>query len=461
MRPIPWPEPRLWRSASFRLLALYVLLFALSSVLLGGVVFWIAQGALDRQMRVRIRAETASLVAEARVDGLGRVLDDVRLSERGAGTLVYRLQAADGRRLAGALPWLAARPGWIDVTLGQGRGEAEQKGENPERVRALVTGLGGGVLLAVGDDLGRAADAETAILGAFAWATGLVVLLGIGGGLVLSRGFLQRVDAIGRTAEAIIQGDLRRRIPVSGVGDDLDRLAGTLNRMLDRIAALMESLRQVSSDVAHDLRTPLSRLLQQLDTARSEANTVADYRAAVDAAAAEAETLLATFAAVLRIAQVEAGGPRARFRPVDLSALVLAVAEAYAPAIEAAGHRLACDATPGIALVGDRELLAQVLANLIENALRHCPVGCTIRLILERTAGRMVLAVADDGPGVPEAERGRIFERFFRAEHSRTTPGSGLGLAMVAAVAELHGAAVAAEDARPGLRVRIDFPAAG
>ncbi len=459
MRPIPWPEPRLWRTASFRLLALYVLLFALSSVLLGGVVFWIAQGALDRQMRVRIRAETASLVAEARADGLARVIDDVRLSERGSGTLVYRVQAADGRGLAGALPRLAPRPGWIDLTLGHG--DEAQEGENQERVRALVTGLGGGVLLAVGDDLDRARDAETAILGAFAWATGLVVLLGIGGGLVLSRGFLLRVDAIGRTAEAIIQGDLRRRIPVSGVGDDLDRLAGTLNHMLDRIAALMESLRQVSSDVAHDLRTPLSRLLQQLDTARSGATTVAEYRAAVEAAAAEAETLLATFAAVLRIAQVEAGGPRARFRPVDLSALVLAVAEAYAPAIEAADHRLVCEAAPGIAIVGDRELLAQVLANLIENALRHCPVGCTIRLTLERTAGGVALAVTDDGPGVPEAERGRIFERFFRAEHSRTTPGSGLGLAMVAAVAELHGATVEAEDAGPGLRVRIDFPAAG
>ena len=458
MRPIPWPEPRLWRTASFRLLALYVLLFALSSVLLGGVVFWIAQGALDRQMRVRIRAETASLVAEARADGLARVIDDVRLSERGSGTLVYRVQAADGRGLAGALPRLAPRPGWIDLTLGHG--DEAQKGENQERVRALVTDLGGGVLLAVGDDLDRATDAERAILGAFAWATGLVVLLGIGGGLVLSRGFLLRVDAIGRTAEAIIQGDLRRRIPVSGVGDDLDRLAGTLNHMLDRIAALMESLRQVSSDVAHDLRTPLSRLLQQLDTARSGATTVAEYRAAVEAAAAEAETLLATFAAVLRIAQVEAGGPRARFRLVDLSALVLAVAEAYAPAIEAADHCLVCEAAPGIAIVGDRELLAQVLANLIENALRHCPVGCTIRLTLERTVGGVALAVTDDGPGVPEAERGRIFERFFRAEHSRTTPGSGLGLAMVAAVAELHGATVGAEDAGPGLRVRIDFPAA-
>jgi signal transduction histidine kinase len=302
---------------------------------------------------------------------------------------------------------------------------------------------------------------ERAITDAFLWAVGLAAALGIGGGALLSRAFLRRVDTISRTAEAIIGGDLTRRVPMRGTGDDLDRLAGTLNRMLDRIAVLMESLRQVSSDVAHDLRTPLSRLYQRLEDARLHARSTADYEAAVDAALGETLRLLETFSALLRIAQVEGDSPRAGFCDVSLSAVAEAVSDAYRPDAEQAGHQVSAIIAPDVLVTGDQELLTQALANLVENALRHTPPGTRILLRLDRgpEAGAL-LSVEDDGPGVSLADLPHLTDRFYRGEHSRTTPGNGLGLSLVGAVAELHGARLTVAGADPGLRVSLAFPAA-
>ncbi len=304
------------------------------------------------------------------------------------------------------------------------------------------------------------AEVEEAVATAFVWTVGLAALLGIGGGALLSRAFLARVDAISRTAEAIIGGDLARRVPVRGTGDDLDRLAGTLNRMLDRIGALMESLHQVSSDVAHDLRTPLSRLYQGLEHARTHARSTGDYEAAVDGALREAEGLLDTFSALLRIAQVEGASPRAGFGRVDLSAVAEAVADAFRPDAEEAGHILTASVAPGVAVHGDQELLTQAAANLVENALRHTPPGTRInvRLSADPAAGAC-LAVEDDGPGVDGEDLSRLVHRFYRGERSRTTPGNGLGMSLVAAVADLHGATLRLRNAGPGLWVSVTFPA--
>jgi signal transduction histidine kinase len=447
--------PRLLRTASFRLAALYLLLFTASAIVLGAVVFWTTRAALDGQARARIEAEIASLRDEYQAGGLPRLITAVEARGRGSGALDYLIQGADGRRLAGEIAPIGRRLGWLRLDAS----ESADGGGEPERVRALAVPLGGGLVVAVGDDSDRIAEAEEAILRAFAFAVGLTVLLGVAGGAWLSHLFLRRVDAIGRVAEAIIEGDLARRVPVQGTGDDLDRLAATLNRMLDRIAALMESLRQVSNDIAHDLRTPLSRLCQRLEGARTGARSVAEYERVVEDAAADAEGLLGTFAALLRIAQVEAGAQRAVFCRVDLSALVETVADAFAPAVEDEGHTFSVEMAPGVAVHGDHELLTQMLANLVENALRHTPSGCRIRILLAPSPpGGAVLAVEDNGPGVPGAERGRILRRFHRLEQSRTTPGSGLGLSLVAAVAELHGAQLRMEDAKPGLRVSIAFP---
>lgn len=450
--------PRILRTTSFRFAALYVLLFAASALVLGLVVFVVAREAMLGQMRARIEAETALLTREYAQDGLAGLAVTVTHRGRGAGALDYRLQDAAGRRLAGEIPAIGAERGWFDMTID----EAFREEARPEHLRVHAVTLGDGAVLAIGDDLARVTEVQEAILRAFAAAIGATILLGAAGGLLLSRAFLSRVDAIVRTAEAIIDGDLSRRVQLGGTGDDLDHLAATLNRMLDRIAALMESLKQVSADIAHDLRTPLSRLLQRLEEVRSGPATLGAYEAAIEAAAAEAMGLLDTFAALLRIAQVEGGERRASFRQLDLSQIAETVAEAFLPAVEDERHVLRTAIAPGIALRGDKELLSQALANLIENALRHTPAGTHIHLGLCRdAAGQAVLCVADDGPGVPAAEQGRVLQRFYRCEQSRSSEGNGLGLSLVAAIAELHDARLTLEDAAPGLRVVLVFPAVG
>ncbi len=451
--------PRVLRTASFRLAALYVAVFAVSACVLGAAVFLAARSALQEQMTARIEAEAGFLQGEFRAGGLDHLLAVIHSRGRGVTALDYLVQDAAGAHLAGEMPAVPRQPGWTTIHVP----DAKEDGGRPERVRALVSDLGDGLLLAVGDDLGRVTEVEEAVATAFLWTVGLAALLGIGGGVLLSRAFLARVDAISRTAEAIIGGDLARRVPVRGTGDDLDRLAGTLNRMLDRIGALMESLHQVSSDVAHDLRTPLSRLYQRLEHARTHARSVPDYEAAVDGALREAEGLLDTFSALLRIAQVEGSSPRAGFDWVDLSAVADAVADAYRLDAEEAGHILTASVAPGVAVHGDQELLTQAAANLVENALRHTPPGT--RITLRLSAGRLsadpaagaCLAVQDDGPGVDREDLPRLVHRFYRGERSRTTPGSGLGLSLVAAVADLHGATL--RNAEPGLWASLTFSA--
>ncbi|MDE2574043.1 MAG: HAMP domain-containing protein [Rhodospirillales bacterium] len=460
MRRINLRLPRSLRTASFRLATLYAGLFTASVLILGAVSLWTIGGALDRQMSDRIGAEIATLQATYHSGGLAALVAAVRARERGLLALDFAVEQPSGTRLAGVLPRLPTGTGWMRVEAGPR--SSDSMVEPPEHLRVLVTGLAGGGRLAVGDDLARIDDVQATVLTAFGWVAVLVAALGIGGGFLMSMGFLRRLDAITRTAEAIIAGELSQRIPLRGSGDDLDRLAATLNRMLDRIAALMESLRQISNDIAHDLRTPLSRLCQGLSAARGKAGTTAEYERAIDHAIAEAEGILQTFGALLRIAQIEAGSRRAGFRDVDLAEIVATVADVFEPVAEDQHHHLRVMIAPaardhGATIHGDRELLVQALVNLIENALRHTPDGSTVTVFVAMEEGAPALSVADDGPGVPESERTRILDRFYRREASRTTSGSGLGLSLVAAVAELHQAELRVDDAAPGLRVRLRF----
>jgi signal transduction histidine kinase len=449
--------PRLLRVASFRFAALYVAVFAGSALVLGAAVFLEARSALQQQIAARIETEAAFLQAEFQADGLAHLLDVARIRGQGASALDYLVENQAGVHLAGEMPARAGlKPGWTTIDVPQ----ASEDGGRPERVRALVSDLGGGVLLAVGGDLRQIDDLEEAIATAFLWTVGLAAVLGISGGALLSRAFLRRVDAIARTAEAIIGGDLTRRMPMRGTGDDLDRLASTLNRMLNRIGVLMDSLRQVSSDVAHDLRTPLSRLYQRLEHARANARSVSEYESATDAALGEAEGLLETFSALLRIAQVEGASPRAGFRDVNLSAVTETVSDAYRLDAEDADHQLTATISPGITVSGDQELLTQALANLVENALRHTPSGTHISVSLTGSSeDGVLLLVEDDGPGVAAVDLPRLTDRFYRGERSRTTSGNGLGLSLVSAVAELHGAKLSVDAMEPGLRLSLLFPA--
>jgi signal transduction histidine kinase len=304
----------------------------------------------------------------------------------------------------------------------------------------------------VGDDDDQSQAIQKTVLQGFAWAFTGVVVLGILGGYGFSQNVHRRLTTMTDAAEAIIDGDLARRIPVRGSDDDLDRLAVTVNRMLDRIGALMDSLRQVSNDVAHDLRTPLTRLRQRLE-APKERNDV------LDGALRDVDAILETFAGLLRIAQIEGGARRAAFRPLDLTRIALTVVDAFAPSAEDSGQSLRLEEEGEQIVVGDCELLTQMLVNLVENALRHAGDRARIVVRTGQDESGATIEVVDNGPGVPERERERIFDRFYRLEHSRSSPGSGLGLALVAAVARLHGAAVRVRDANPGLDVQVAFRA--
>lgn len=445
--------PRVFRTTAFRLAALYATLFAVSVAVLGAVVLLVTQTALEQQVRGRIDAESAALEAEFRAGGLDRLVATVRARSRGARALGYAVIGPDGASLAGDLPSPGARLGWMELPARAVKPSPDGEAE-PALARAVA--LPGGVRLVVGDGLGRVEDADEAILGALGWGLALAVVLATAGGLVLSLNFLRRVDAITRTAEAIVQGDMGRRIPERGTDDDLDRLARTLNRMLDRIRDLVDGLREVSSDVAHALRTPLTRLRQRLEGARAGAGSIPEYRAAIEGAIVETDGVLQTFAALLRIAQIEAGTRRAGFRDLDLAAVAERVVEAFAPSAEDEGRSLVADAEPAH-VRGDAELLTQAIANLVENGLRHTPPRTRVVVSVRATPRGPVLEVSDDGPGVPAGERERLLRRFHRLERSRGTEGSGLGLSLVAAVAELHDARLRLEDAGPGLRVTLEF----
>jgi signal transduction histidine kinase len=445
---------RTFGATSFRLAAIYTLLLAGSVVVLGVVVFFSARVAMREQLREGVAAEVGALRAAYEDDGLAKVVHLVRERERSPAALDYRLEDARGRLLAGDLPTAGPGLGWSTVV------EPESGDDEEERLLVLTVRLGRDGLLTVGDDVAQIEDTDEAILRAFGVAFVVLLVLGAAGGVFLSRSFLRRVDAITATAEAIMDGDLSRRIPVGAdVTDELGHLGVTLNRMLDRTQSLMESLRQVSDDIAHDLRTPLTRLRQGLEAALTQTRDADELKVAVGAAVAETDAILETFAALLRIAQIEAGSRRAAFRELDLSEIATLVVEAFAPSAEEQGRTIVNIAEEPVRVAGDRELLTQMLVNLVENALRHTPPGAAIAVRTSREATGSVLAVVDDGPGVPAVAREAVLRRFYRLDRSRTTPGDGLGLSLVDAVARLHGGQVELADARPGLIASVRFPA--
>jgi signal transduction histidine kinase len=438
-----------FRSTSLRLAALYTAAFALSVIVLGAVTLMSTRASLEQQFNARIQAEAAALAQEFRTEGLTGVLQAVRERDQTPGALDYGLDAPDGRPLAGRLAGRRTSLGWSSL-------RAPTRSEEAESIRALTTGLPGGYRLVVGDDNDRSESLQQTVVRSFAFAFAGVVLLGFLGGFGLSRDVHRRLTAISGTAQAIIDGDLARRVPVRGGQDDLDRLALTINRMLDRIGVLMRSLHQVSDDIAHDLRTPLTRLRQRLEGARGL--PALRMEEAIEGALQDLDGILDTFAALLRIAQIQAGARRAGFRPVDLVDLGRTVVEAFAPSAEDAGQALILEVDQPLSVVGDPELLTQMLVNLVENAMRHAGPKAHIRVRVAQAHGGGLLSVLDDGPGVPEAERERLFDRFYRLERSRSTPGSGLGLSLAAAVAGLHGAEIQLLDVHPGLEARVTFP---
>lgn len=436
------------RSISLRLALIYTAAFAAAVAALGAVMLLTTRAALEEQFRDRIQAESAALAQEYRIEGLYGLQQAVQERDRTPGALDYGLEGPRGEHLAGHLSQAGMPVGWSDYRNPSG---------DAERVWTVV--LPDGHRLLVGDDVARIESLDGIVLRGFALAIAGVILLGGLGGYALSRGVQRRFEAMSAVAEAVSEGQLGQRMPARAAGDDLDHLGATFNRMLDRIGVLMDSLRQVSNDIAHDLRTPLTRLRQRLEAALNTPDAAA-RDAAIEGSLADLDAILDTFAALLRIAQIEGGARRAGFRPLDLTEIAAFVVENFAPSAEDGGRSLSLEADGPAPIDGDRDLLIQMLVNLVENSLAHTPPGSAIRIRVEGGAVRRV-TVADDGPGAPAAEHPRLLDRFYRLERSRSTPGSGLGLSLVAAVAKLHGADLTLFDAGPGLGVTAAFPPPG
>jgi signal transduction histidine kinase len=450
---------RLLRTSTFRLAALYLLLFAASVLALLAFIYLSMAGFIELQTEATIRAEMRGLREQYDQRGLTGLVEVVRArSAVPRANSLYLITDPALAPVVGNLDgWPSGRetrPSWITFSVQN----PAQEGEI-DNVLASVNVLPGGFHLLVGRNL-RDADAfRRRISITLGWAALLTLALGVAGGLFMTRNMLARVEAVNRTSERIIRGDLSQRVPLTGSGDEFDQLAANLNNMLDRIERLMLGMRQVTDNIAHDLRTPLARLRARLEVTLLERPDVNRYGEALHETIAEADRLLGTFNALLSIAEAEAGARRESMAMVDLAEIARSVAELYEPVADEKGLALTVEAEPGIAVQGDRHLLSQAVANLLDNALKYTPKGA-VSLTVRRAGNRARLEVADTGPGIPADRRDAVFDRFVRLEGSRSTPGNGLGLSLVRAVAKLHGGEAWLEDNTPGLKAIVTVPAA-
>ncbi|HKU54410.1 MAG TPA: HAMP domain-containing sensor histidine kinase [Rhizomicrobium sp.] len=436
------------RTEGFRLSVIYAAAFALSVLAMGAVVVVIVDQGFRDQILQSSRADIAAIRHGYANKGMGEAQEVVEQLMAAPGASDFLLLQRNGQALAGNLPPMPGQAGAVSLK----RPGYEILGEGAY--------LAPGLYVFSGSDLSRIQAARKHLIQVMLWLLAAALVLAALGGALVSRSFLRRTDAMASACRVIMEGDMRARIPVRGSGDELDRLAGAINAMLDRISALMENLRQVTSDIAHDLRTPVTHLRSRLERADSDDATAAEHRQALQAAIAKTDDILAQFAALLRIAQIEGGERGAGFAAVELAPLLLQMRELFGAVAEEAGHYLDAVIRQDATIRGDRELLVQLFSNLIENAILHTPAGCRITLSLDVQDGRAIASVRDDGPGVPREEHEKLFRRLYRREASRIRPGYGLGLSLVAAIVELHGAKVEiVELPMPGLCVKLTFPA--
>ena len=451
--------PRLLGSTTFRLTLIYFGLFGVSAVVLVGFLYWSTAGFMARQTDQAIEAEIRGLgeqYSQFGTIGLVRALSR-RTSRARASRGLYLLTDANLRPLAGNLSaWPREAPGpdgWITFELEY----ADQRGA-VDFGRARIFELSGGLRLLVGRDIRERLEIDARFRESIGWGIALALVLSIAGGVLISRPMLRRIDAINQTSREIMAGALDRRIPVRGTDDEFDRLAANLNDMLDRIARLVASVREVSDNIAHDLRSPLARLRSRLELTLSEPPDEDAYRRAISRTIEEADSLLKTFNSLLRIARLEAGVETGKVDSFDLEGLINDVAELYAPLAEERGVALSSRLGDAVRIRGDRDLLFQAIANLLDNAIKFSPRGGTVAIAARGLENRAEVTVADSGPGVPDALKDRVVERFFRIEASRNAPGAGLGLSLVAAVAERHGGSLELADNHPGLRATLTLP---
>ena len=460
---------KLVQTTAFKLTLVYLTVFSLFAAFLLGYFAWNTRRLITEQITSTVDAEITGLSEQYNQGGMGRLVFIIDARARRPGSSLYLLTTFNGDGIAGNVGSLAsgvlAQPGWSETVYR--RLDDPDGTEHHALVRVFQ--LPGGFRLLVGRDLEERERLYDIVFAAAQWSIAIVIILGIGGGFFVARRVLARIDAMTETSRTIMAGDLSGRLPTAGSGDELDRLATNLNAMLERIEALMHGFKEVSDNIAHDLKTPLTRLRNRCEEALRASKDEVGYRAALEATIEESDELIRTFNALLLIARAESGEASRHMTDFDAAEIVHGVGELYDPLAEEKGLSLRIEANASAQLRGNRELVTQALANLVDNAIKYAaPLradgdGAPNEIVVSAVADgeRVVLSVADSGPGIAAADRGRVVERFVRLEQSRSEPGSGLGLSLVAAVAQLHGGELSFEDNSPGLKAVLSLPKFG
>jgi signal transduction histidine kinase len=460
---------KLLRTTAFKLTLVYLTIFALFAAFLLAYFAWNTRRLITEQITQTVDAEITGLAEQYRQGGIRRLVFIVDARSRRPGSSLYLVTTPAGEALAGNVGSLSAgilhTSGWIET--------AYRRLDDPDgsghHALVRVFQLPAGFRVLVGRDLEERERLNEVVLAAGRWSLAIVIVLGVAGGLFVTRRVLKRVDAMTETTRKIMEGDLTGRLPIAGTGDELDRLAGNLNDMLERIEALMHGLKEMSDNIAHDLKTPLTRLRNRCEEALRLAEDESQYRTALESTIEESEALIRTFNALLMIARAESGQARDGMSDVDAAEIARGVGELYEPLADERGIQLRVEAPAAAPVHGNRELISQALANLVDNAIKYGARnridmnGVEPEIVIKAVPDgeRILLTVADAGHGIPEVDRGRAVERFVRLEQSRSQPGSGLGLSLASAVARLHGGELKLEDNEPGLRSVISLPRAG
>jgi hypothetical protein len=445
----------LFRSAGFRFGVVYALLLAVSATALALFLWWATAGLLDRQTEAAINADAQGLSerwADGGLPALVLTIED-RLAQNIDDDAIYLLTDATMKRIAGNLaswpPMVTQIGPWYELPVMRAGMKSLATVQRYE--------LPGGYHLLIGRDVQVRAQLRKMLTDALLWAAVVVILMATVGALVIRSLFRRTLANISATSIAIAGGDFAQRVRLTGRGDEFDQIAEVINDMLDRIGRLMDGVRQVSNAIAHDLRTPITRARTRLEDAALHAETADDLRAAIERATMDLDGIVGVFQALLRIAEIEAGSRRSSFARLDLAPLLVEVVDLYGAVAEERGIILRFEAPDTVPAFGDKAMLQQAIANLVDNALKFSPDHGTVRLSAS-VSTTVLIAVEDQGPGIPLEEREKATDRFYRGESARSTPGSGLGLSLVLAVAQLHGGTFRLEDNRPGLRAILSLP---
>src|SRR3954468_9981646 len=459
---------KLIRTTAFRLTLVYLFLFALFAASLLGYFAWNTRRLINEQIMTSVNAEVrdiGNIYARRGLNGLARTIGSRALRP---GANLYLVTAPNGQAIGGNIeslaPGVMATTGWSETSYRR----LEDQDTADHRALVNVSELSNGFRLLIGRDLEERRRLFGIVAEAAQWSVLIVIALGLGGGIFVARWVLRRIDAMTGTTQRIMAGDLSGRLPVGRSGDELDRLAENLNAMLERIEALMHGLKEMSDNIAHDLKTPLTRLRNRCEQALRLAGNESEYRRALETTIEESDALIRTFNALLMIARAESGQARDGMTDLNAAEIARGVGDLYEPLADEKGIQLKVEAPTAAPVHGNRELISQALANLVDNAIKYgapdgAPVNGAGAEIVVKAVGegdRILLAVADGGHGIPEADRSRAVERFVRLEQSRSKPGSGLGLSLASAVARLHGGELKLEDNHPGLKTVISLPRA-